>query len=103
MDNQNPRLQSTDAGGDRPRIAASGKVRFTLGLLAQNVEANRAMQKRKYKPGDEVYLNESGSRGLSGPYLISSVTSEGKYILCLESGDKVKDGKEFEEKVLDKA
>ena len=71
--------------------------------MHKNQEANRAMQKRNYKPGDEVYLNESGSRSLSGPYLISSVTSTGRYILCLENGNKVKDGKEFEEKVLDKA
>ena len=103
MDNQDPRPQTTNAGGDRPRITASGSVSFVQSLLAQSGEANRDLQKRKYKPGDEVYLNEAASRSLSGPYLISSVTSEGKYILCFQNGDKAKDGKEFKENELEKA
>ena len=103
MDNPDPRLQNTTASGDRPRIAASGSVSFVLSLLAPCWEANCAVQKRKYKPGDEVYLKGAGTRSLDGPYLVSSVTSEGKYILCLENGDKAKDGKEFEENDLEKA
>lgn len=61
------------------------------------------MKKRRYKPGDQIYLKGSGTRSLDGPYLVSSVTSGGKYILCFENGDKAKDGKEFEEKDMEKA
>ena len=103
MDNQDLRLPTTDAGGDRPRIAASGSASFISSLIEQVLGINCVMKKRKYKPGDVVYLNEAVSRSLAGLFLISSVISEGKYILYLENGDKAKDGKEFEEKDLDKA
>ena len=100
MDLHNPGLHVSGASGDRPRIAASGSVSFILSLLEK---ANCAVQERRYKPGDEIYLKESGSRSLAGPFFISRVTSEGKYTLCFENGEKARDGKEFAEKDLDKA
>ncbi|CAF9920059.1 hypothetical protein IMSHALPRED_004805 [Imshaugia aleurites] len=84
MGRQDPQLQTSDGSGDRPRVNASGST-------------------SKYKPGDEVYLNEPGSRSLSGPYLISSVPKKGKYVLCFENGDKVKNGNEVSEGDLKKA
>lgn len=74
-----------------------------LVYLVQGCRADHALQISKYKTGTEVYLSEPGSRSLSGPYLISSVPSTGKYVLCLENGVKVKDGKVFEEKDLSEA
>ena len=50
-----------------------------------------------------VYLDETGSRSLSGPYLVASVSSDGKYTLCLENGDKVEGGKIFVQDELVKA
>ena len=50
--------------------------------------------------GDKVFLDEDGSRGLAGPYLIASVPSKGNYTLSFENGDKVQNGKEFKEKDL---
>ena len=60
-------------------------------------------QKSKFRPGDEVLLDEPGSRSLLGPYLIASVPNKGKYILCLENGDQVLNGRIVDEKHLVKA
>ena len=50
-----------------------------------------------------MYLNEPGSRSLSGPYLIASVPGPGKYTLSLENGDQVNGGREYDEGALEKA
>ena len=100
MENKNPQLYPPEESGDRPRIKASGSVSFVCNLIRKRHGADCALKTNKYKPGTNVYLNESGSRSLAGPYLVSSVPSTGRYVLCLESGEKVKGGKEFEEKDL---
>ena len=61
------------------------------------------MQKSKYKVAQKVYLDEAGSRSLVGPYLIASVPEPGKYTLSFENGDRVNDGKEYDEAALVKA
>jgi len=48
-------------------------------------------------PGDKVYLCSSGTQ--EGPYTIERA-KDGKYTLCNDQGDSVKDGKEFEESEL---
>ena len=103
MEYKNPQLQSSEDSGDRPRIKASGSVGFVYDYLRKDHGADCALKTSKYKPGTKVYLDEPGSRSLAGPYLVSSVPSTGKYVLCLGNGDKVKDGREFEEKDLSEA
>ena len=103
MENKNPQLHSMEESGDRPRITASGSVSFVYSLNRKRHGTDCAPKTNKYKPGTSVYLNEPGSRSLEGPYLVSRVPSTGKYVLCLENGVKVKDGKEFEEKDLSEA
>ena len=48
-------------------------------------------------PGDKIYLCSSGSR--EGPYIIES-TKDGKYTLCDDNANSVKDGETFEERDL---
>ncbi|KAL9015233.1 MAG: hypothetical protein Q9180_008891 [Flavoplaca navasiana] len=83
MEKRDTEPQSPIVSGDRPRYAAESS-------------------QSKYKCGDEIYLDKPGSRSLAGPYLISSVPSKGKYVLCLENGDKVEGGTEFDESNLQK-
>ena len=47
-----------------------------------------------------MYLSTTTSSALEGPYLIASVEGAGKYTLCTENGDKVKDGAQVGEKDL---
>ncbi|CAG9981792.1 unnamed protein product [Clonostachys byssicola] len=56
----------------------------------------------KFHVEDKVYANSSG-RGLLGPYLVSSITSDGEYVLCNEDGTKVEGGKTFKETELEHA
>ena len=53
--------------------------------------------------GDSVYLEDEASRALEGPFLIETVLPApklGKYTLCDENGEQVKEGREVDEKVL---
>lgn len=84
---------------DRPRVKADVSVRSQF---VRSERVTDCFQQSKFKTGDEVYLDKVGSRGLEGPYLISSVPSTGRYVLCIEDGTKVENGKEFEENVLRK-
>jgi hypothetical protein len=54
----------------------------------------------KYRVGDKVFLNEQGSRGLKGPYVIATALDTGTYTLCHEDGKEVEGGAMFSEKVL---
>ena len=47
-----------------------------------------------------VYLDQPGTRSLQGPYLIASVPKQGRYTLSFEDGDRVENGKEFDENML---
>ena len=58
------------------------------------------LQKPKFKVGQRVYLQKSGSR--EGPYLIATVAS-GKCTLCLEDGELVKNGQEIDMDYLEAA
>ncbi|KAF3221165.1 hypothetical protein TWF106_006490 [Orbilia oligospora] len=53
----------------------------------------------KYKPWDEVYLQRTGSTKREGPYYIG-MPDKGKYPLCDENGNLVKNGEMFEEQEL---
>lgn len=48
----------------------------------------------KFMPDDNVYLCSSGTR--EGPYRVEG-TKDGKYILCDNDGNTIKDGEMFEE------
>lgn len=76
-------------------------ARFVQNLLnGKRPEADCLKQRSKYKVGQNIHLDEPGSRSLSGPYLIASVPSQGKYTLSLEDGEKVQGGREFDEAML---
>jgi hypothetical protein len=100
MESRDPNSQFASAEGERPRIAATKTVSVAFSQFKSRDKADFILQKSKYKVGRKVYLDESGSRSLSGPYLIASVLRPGKYTLCLENGDKVKDGAEVDEEAL---
>lgn len=86
MDPQHPQNSHMDLTGigDRPTIKKSGTG-------------------SKYKPAASVYLSSSGSRTLTGPYFVASVTSQGKYTLEDANGNKVNGGNVVQEKDLQKA
>lgn len=56
----------------------------------------------KYRTGDWVYYQPPHPKPREGPYLVASVPSAGKYILCLSDGRSVMGGVEIEEKWLEK-
>lgn len=48
---------------------------------------------------DQVYVRSG--RGLTGPYLVSAITSVGKYVLSEEDGTEVEAKREFGESELE--
>ena len=97
MDPQRPNNSLTDPNGDRPTISKSGTV-CQLSTHVFETSIDPITQGSKYKPGAEVYLSSSGSRTLTGPYLVASVASQGKYTLEDKDGAKANGGNVGEEK-----
>ena len=60
------------------------------------------IQGSKYKPGAQVYLSSSGSRTLTGPFLVASVVSQGKYTLSDKYGNEANGGKVVGDRDLQK-
>lgn len=54
----------------------------------------------KFMPGEKVLLKKDGQ---NETFYIQCSTEDGKYILCDENDDTVKDGLAFEEKDLESA
>lgn len=93
-------LQNSDTIGDRPRITLQPTVSPTSCQLAEKVDSDFTPQTSRYKKGDSVYIDDPQKRSYEGPFLIEKVVGVAKYTLCFENGDKAKDGKEFEQKML---
>lgn len=104
MDPQHPQNSHMDLTGigDRPTIKKSGTVsQPSVHVFVARIDA--ILQGSKYKPAASVYLSSSGSRTLTGPYFVASVTSQGKYTLEDANGNKVNGGNVVQEKDLQKA
>ena len=102
MSNADKRVDESAAVGERPRIVAAGSVCYIEETSCRN-ERRLTHRQNRFRPGDEVFYDEPGSRSLLGPYLIASVPDTGKYKLCLENGDQVLNGSTVDEKHLVRA
>ena len=84
----------------QPSDPVTGQGNHRYHIVVTAIDA--IIQGSKYKPGAEVYLSSSGSRTLTGPFIVASVASQGKYTLSDKDGNEANGGKVVGDKDLQK-
>jgi hypothetical protein len=59
------------------------------------------LKRSRFKPGTKVYYDPGGNSPLEGPYLVSTVPSPQRYVLCREDDySLINNGEEIDESKL---
>jgi len=80
------------------------KERVNSGIVNDGRAQIKKGQSSKFKVGTRVYFDPGGTSPLEGPYLVSTVPSPQRYILCRENDySLINNGEEIDESVLTRA
>ncbi|UPL03858.1 hypothetical protein LCI18_014792 [Fusarium solani-melongenae] len=83
--------------------ARSESPEFTIDYDESRPYIQEYQNPPKFSAGDKVWYRQAGDSSLEGPFVVASVSSEGKYLLAYNDPDKpetAKDGMEIDEEHL---